>query len=84
MFPTANSTIILNEDGEPMGFETNFFDDPYYRDDYLSEDPEPYLNLWGDQAACEEADFHGNDGEGTDRENIFTCTVCGEDFTLND
>ena len=24
MFPTANSTIIRNEDGEPIGFETEY------------------------------------------------------------
>lgn len=34
MFPNAYSVIITNEDGEPLGFETNYHDEAPDFDDY--------------------------------------------------
>ena len=46
-FPTANSTIIRNEDGEPLGFETDYGYEPDYDDadnwaDDYEDDGEPF------------------------------------------
>lgn len=44
MFPTANSVIVKNEDGEPIGWDTHYGDedeidvDDFYEQDFFDED----------------------------------------------
>lgn len=81
-FPTANSTIIRNEDGEPLGFETDYGYEPDY--DYaaaLYEDDHDYddePDVWGDEEACIEQGYHRESGNGVvGRPNEWQCAACG-------
>lgn len=77
MFPTAHSSIIVNEDGEPMGFETTAYDEPEYNpDDFLSSwDEEP--DVWGDPDACQAEGHHAVSLNRTN-EGTWECAACGE------
>jgi hypothetical protein len=82
MFPTANSTIIRNEDGEPMGFETTAYDEPEYNpDDYLAYDEEP--DVWDDPDACEAEGHHGVSLNRTN-EGTWECSACGTEVEHTD
>lgn len=76
-FPTANSTIIRNEDGEPMGFESDYGYEPEYTpEDYLAAwDEEP--DVWGDPDACM-ADGHHGESLTKTNEGTWECNSCGE------
>ncbi len=40
MFPNAGSTIYRNDDGEVLGWDNNYADEPDYS--YLSDEYDPY------------------------------------------
>lgn len=78
-FPTANSSVYYNEDGEvlgwdePMTFEPDY--DPYLYDDrYDDEEPD----VWGDEEACKREGYHGESGNSVEgRDDVWQCAACG-------
>lgn len=88
MFPTANSTIIRNEDGEVLGWDDHTYDEPNY-------DPEDYHRQYDEYEAadtdtCINDRMHGRDGDGTDEtcaitgETVYECEYCGGKYIIND
>jgi len=73
-FPTANSVVYYNEDGEPMGWDTYRDEAPeYYEEDYYlyaddeEIDPEDceHANvgnikdvLYGEEGLCDDCGYH--------------------------
>lgn len=75
-FPTATSSVIYNEDGEPMGWDNMSYEPEYDPNDYLDyEDEGP--DVWGDPDACQAEGLHGNDLNKTN-EGTLECANCGE------
>lgn len=84
MFPTAHSSIIRNEEGEPMGFETTAYDEPEYNpDDYLADWQDEEPDVWGDPDACAAEGHHGVSLYKTN-EGTWECSACGETVEHDD
>ena len=78
-FPTANSSIIYNEDGEPMGWdaapEPDYSPEDFLANaDYYSDDEEDF---WGNLEECKRQDWHGVDCS-KEKHGGWTCDTCGE------
>lgn len=82
MFPTANSSIYRNEDGEVLGWDIHHDDAPdpdEYYDSYDCEAPEPK-----DTEQCIAWGMHARDGDGTDIADIWECAYCSGLYTFWD
>lgn len=86
MFPTANSIIYRNEDGEVLGWEQSYDDAPdvddFYGRDY-DEGPEP-----DGKEQCIAWGLHAQDGDGVaetpEGDTIFECCYCDGRYTIDD
>lgn len=92
MFPTANSTIIRNEAGEVLGWDTEYDEgpDPDAFSQYDDEPPTP-----ANTEQCIEWDMHGESGTGSGHvgpngEDVYRCDHClgyyfhpNEDYTTD-
>lgn len=80
MFPTANSTVYRNEDGEVLGWDTHYEDAPdpdeFYAQDYDNEPPQ-VETIW----QCKALNLHYRDGDGTDVQDVFECTFCSHKWS---
>ncbi len=84
MFPTANSTVYYNEDGEVLGWDNHYWDEPPY-EDYCDQRDEGGEAPWHDSTEeCVEAGDHAQDGSGTDEENVYTCDYCDGLYHVDD
>lgn len=84
MFPTANSAIIRNEDGEVLGWDTHYDDAPE-PDDYFydREDIDPADCDHGDRSMV--GTKYGVNNEELQRETtIWLCDLCEARFPLTD
>jgi hypothetical protein len=85
-FPTANSTIYRNEDGEVLGWDTNYIDcedqDAFY------EGIEPEDIEFDTEEACSSAGMHMRDGDGVAEdelgETIFQCCYCPGRYKIDE
>jgi len=83
-FPTANSSLYYNEDGEVLGWDVPMID-PYDNDPYLYDDLDRYdydePDVWGDEEACKEQGYHGESGNSVpDRDDVWQCAACGAHY----
>lgn len=74
MFPTSNSTVYRNEDGEVLGWDTHHDNDAPDPDEFYDQhvDPPEFDSV----DACKFAGWHGSDGDGTDVEDVWECGYC--------
>ena len=83
MFPSANSTIIRNEDGEVLGWDTHQHDEPEF-DDFVEQDP---IEDFDSVEKCQAAGRHALDGDGVGEDEagntIFQCLWCPGTYTLD-
>ena len=80
-FPTANSSVYYNEDGEVLGWDVPMID-PYDNDPYLYDDHDRYdydePDVWGDEEACKDQGFHGESLNRDRADGEWVCAACGE------
>jgi len=84
MFPTANSTIIRNEDGEVLGWESTYDDAPDAQDAYW-DGPDGGMREPESIAQCIEWGMHAGSGDGVPGlPDTFECYYCAGRFTIDD
>lgn len=78
-FPTANSSVYYNEDGEVLGWDEPLYDEdnePDYSSmrDFYANEPD----VWGDEEACKREGYHGESGNSVEgRDDVWQCAACG-------
>jgi len=84
MFPTANSTVYYNEEGEVLGWDTHYYDEGPCIDDYDSYDSWGESPWYDSTDECIEAHDHAQDGDGTGEDDTYACCYCGGLYHVDD